>query len=175
METSRTKPTPDGNGARQELRTAAGNNPVAYAEHADQFIGLKPIYVRSVLNALLSEASNQGDFDRTKVLDLVAFSYCQSGHKIASAALSEGDDTDWTWACMAAGQLLAAGLRRGSEGIPFEHAPLVQSLVLKALMLAPVRSELEDFEDRFQRSPYIAAQMTLRGLGIELCILLTFW
>jgi hypothetical protein len=159
----------------QELRTAVGNDPKTFASSADQFVGLRPIYVRRVLEGLQSVANNERDFDWGKVLKLIEFTYSQFGQVIDSATLAEGDDKDWIWACHTAGELLAAGLRRGASGIAFEHAALVRALVHTALTTAPNHPEIEDFEDRFRREPFFGAQATLRGTAIELSMLLIFW
>jgi len=159
----------------QELRTAVGNDPNNYAANADQLAGLKPIYVRHVLEGLKNAASNQRDFDWAKVLKLVQFTCDQYNVHIDPATLADGDDKNWLWACMTASELLAAGLRRGTDGIGFEHAALIRSLVFAVLGFAPAHPELDDFEERFRREPFFAAQATLRGIAIELCILLMFW
>jgi hypothetical protein len=159
----------------QELRTAVSNDPKTYATHADQFSGLKPIYIRRVLEGLQNAASNQRDFQWAKVLKLIEFAYSQYSQGVDPGTLTEGDDKSWRWTCMTASELLAAGLRRGVEGIGFEHAALVRTLVFTALRLAPAHPELEDFEERFRREPLFAAQATLRGITVELCILLMFW
>src|SRR5258708_39410566 len=91
------------------------------------------------------------------------------------ASLAEGDDKNWSWACMTASELLAAGLRQGAKGIGFEHAAQVRSLAFTVLRIAPNHPELEDFEERFRRGSHFAAQATLRGIAVELFILLVFW
>lgn len=159
----------------QELRTAVGNDPKTYASSADQFTGLKPIYIRRFLEGLQSAASNERDFDWAKVLKLIEFTYNQYGQVIDPATLAEGDDKDWTWACHTAGELLAAGLRRGASGVGFEHDALVRANVRTALSTAPSHPEIEDFEGRFRRESFFGAQATLRGTAVELSILLIFW
>jgi hypothetical protein len=159
----------------QELRTAVGNDPKTFAANASLFVGLRPIYVRRVLEGLQSVANNERDFDWGKVLKLIEFTYSQLGRVIDPATLAEGDDKDWIWACHTAGELLAAGLRRGTKGIGFEHAALVRALVRTALTTAPNHPEIEDFEDRFRREPFFGAQATLRGTAVELSMLLIFW
>jgi hypothetical protein len=159
----------------QELRTAVGNDPKTYASSADQFVGLKPIYIRRLLEGLQSAASNERDFDWAKVLRLIEFTYNQCGEVIDPARLAEGDDKDWTWVCHTAAELLAAGLRRGASGISFDHDALVRALVRTALTTAPNHPEIEDFEDRFHRESFSGAQQTLRGIAVELSILLIFW
>lgn len=159
----------------QELRTAVANDPKTYASSADQFVGLKPIYIRRLLEGLQSAANNERVFDWGKVLKLIEFAYNQYSQVINPATLTEGDDKDWTWACHTAGELLAAGLRRGASGIGFEHTALVRALVRTALTTAPNHPEIEDFEDRFRRELFFGAQATLRGTAVELSILLIFW
>jgi len=159
----------------QELRNAVGNDPNLYAASADQFIDLKPIYIRRVLEGLQNAVTNQRDFDWSKILKLIVFVYNQHDQVIDPTSLAEGDDKNWLWACTTASELLVAGLRRGERGIAFEHATLLQSLVFKALALAPSHPELEDFEERFRRESFFAAQATLRGSAVEMCILAVFW
>jgi hypothetical protein len=94
---------------------------------------------------------------------------------IDPATLFDGDDRDWRWAGVKAAELLAAGLRHGAEGIGFEHAAEVRSIVGTLTRIAPNEPEIEDFEERYRREPFFAAQATLRGLAVELCVLLMFW
>jgi hypothetical protein len=159
----------------QELRTAVGNDPTSYAAEVDQFVGLRPIYVRRILEGLQNAASNRRDFELGNVLKLVESAYDRYDQVIDPATLSEGDDKNWRWTCMTASELLAAGLRRGAEGIGFEHAACVRSLVLRILGFAPKQPGLEDFEERFRRESFFAAQATLRGIAVELSLLLMFW
>ena len=159
----------------QELRTAVANAPKNFAANADQFVGLRPIYVRRVLEGLQSVTNNERDFDWGKVLKLIEFTYSQLGNALDGATLAEGDDKDWIWACHTAGETLAAGLRRGTSGIGFQHAALVRALVQTALKTAPNHPEIEDFEDRFRRESFFGAQATLRGTAVELSVLLVLW
>jgi hypothetical protein len=76
---------------------------------------------------------------------------------------------------MTACELLAAGLRRGVKGIGSEHESQMRRLVSAALKVAPKQPEVEDFEVRCRRSPFFAAQATLRGVAVELCIVLLWW
>jgi hypothetical protein len=159
----------------QELRTAVANNPEAYAAEALRFVGLKPIYVRQILEGLAMPAINRRNFAWGDVLRLIAHTLGQFGQPIDPATMFDGDDRSWTWACMKAAELLAAGLRQGAGGIDFEHAALVRSIILALTRLAPRDPEIEDFEERYKREPFFAAQAVLRGLAVELCVLLMFW
>ena len=159
----------------QELRAAVGNDPKGYAAEADQFIGLKPIYIRRVLEGFQNSASNGKSFEWGNVLKLVGYVFGQLHQTVDASTVIEGDDPDWTWACKAACETLAAGLRRGAGGIGFEHTVVVRSLILSLMQQVPKHPEIEDFEERFKREAFFAAQGTLRGLAVELSILLVFW
>jgi hypothetical protein len=173
-------PQPDGSrqtvtALAQELRIAAFNNPQPFAIGAAQFAGVKPVYVRQVLEALEMAANNRREFEWRGVLNLIATAVARNDEPIDPTTLSDGDDRDWRWATAKAAELLAAGLRQGAEGIAFEHAAQVRSIVETFIRIAPGDPEIEDFEERYRREPFFAAQATLRGLTVELCILLIFW
>lgn len=159
----------------QELYNAVSNDPKSFAENADQFVGVRPIYVRRVMEALENAARNNREFDWAKVLKLIEFTTGQFHQTIDPSTLADGDDRDWTWACKAASDLLGAGLGRGAGAIGFEHAPLVRSMVFTVVGIAPKQPEAKNFEKQFHRDPYSAAQATLRGKALELAILFMFW
>jgi hypothetical protein len=159
----------------QELRSAATQDPVKYAQGAMQFADLPAIYVHRLLDGLSDAARNQRDFSWASVLQLLDRTFTRLNEPIAPASVADGDDPTWHWACAAGGELLKAGLRRGAAGIGFEHKAAVQDLVLTLQRHAPQTPELENFADRFERDPYFASEATLRGSAVELCILLIFW
>ena len=159
----------------QELRIAAFNNPEVYAAEAAQFAELKPIYVRQVLEGLAMAVNNRRKFKWGGVLELIAAALARHDEPIDPTTLFDGDDRDWSWACVKAAELLAGGLKQGAEGITFEHADSVRSIVETLIRIAPDQPEIEDFEERYHREPFFAAQTTLRGLAVELCVLLVFW
>ena len=174
--------TPQAEGSRQtvtalaqELRIAAFNNPETFAAEAAQFAELKPIYVRQVLEGLAMAANNRRKFKWGGVLELITAALARHDEPIDPATLFDGDDRDWSWASVKAAELLAAGLKQGAEGIAFEHADRVRSIVETLIRIAPDQPEIEDFEERYHREPFFAAQATLRGLAVELCVLLVFW
>lgn len=159
----------------QELRIAVANRPETLAIDAAQFAGLKPIYVREVLEGLEMAANNRRKFEWGGVLELIAAALGRRDEPINPATLFDGDDRDWSWASVKAAELLAAGLRQGAEGIAFEHADDVRSIVETLIPIGPDQPEIEDFEERYHREPFFAAQATLRGLAVELSVLLMFW
>ena len=126
-------------------------------------------------NPVRAECAARPKFEWAGVLTLITSAVARHGEPIDPATLFDGDDRDWSWAGVKAAELLAAGLRQGAEGIAFEHAVQVRSIVGTFIRIAPNEPEIEDFEERYRREPFFAAQATLRGLAVELCILLMFW
>ena len=82
----------------QVLRTAVVANPKEYSDLADQFAGLKPIYVRRLVEGLQQAAANQNAMNWSAILKLIAFIYTTSHEQIDPATLSAGDDQSWSWA-----------------------------------------------------------------------------
>jgi hypothetical protein len=110
----------------QELHSAVYHDPETYAANADQFSGLKPIYIRRVLEGLQIAASHESNYGWGNVLKLIEFTLAQFHKMVDASSITEGDDRAWTWAWMTASKLLAVGLRRGADGIEFEHAAFVR-------------------------------------------------
>jgi hypothetical protein len=159
----------------QELFKAAVENPKGYAAAADQFISLKPVYVRRLLEAFQQSASNLNGFDWRMVLKLIAFTYTKSDEQIDPTTLSDGDDQSWSWARKAASKLLNTGLWLEGSGIPAKYAEKVRALVMTALEITPKAIDVDDFENKFERQTFYSAQESSRGLAIELCIRFVHW
>jgi len=159
----------------QEIRAAATSQPDAYSAAADQFAVLRPVYIRRLLEGLQQAASNQKRVDWESILKLIEFTYGKAADAIDPAAISDGDDPKWEWACKAASELLMTGLRLGAAGIGIENRETVRSLVTATWALVPPAVELDDFEEKYERYPYFTAQQTFRGIATELCVLLIRW
>src|SRR5438105_4255305 len=89
----------------------------------------RPIYVRRLLEGLDSKARNDGEFmwgPVVKLLESVTARLREPDNRFAPA---DGDDKGWYWACGVSAAVLKSGLRRGKEGIPYEHAPQVLSII----------------------------------------------
>jgi hypothetical protein len=159
----------------QALQSAAFADSRRYSADADEFVSLKPVYIRHLLDGLQYGASNRNDVYWDKILILIAFVFTKDGEAIDTSVLSDGDDQTWDWAIKAASKLLVRGLRLGLTGIPREHAEIVRSLVMTTLTLRSKTADADDFEERFERHPYFTAQDTSRGIATEVCILLVWW
>lgn len=158
-----------------ELRNAAAQDPAKYAQAAMDFADVPAVYAHRLLEGLGEAARNKRVFPWTQILRLLNSTFVRLQQAIDPASIDEGNDPTWQWACTAGVELLKVGLQQGADGIPFLHKEEVQALVFELRRRAPQRPEREDFEQQFQRDPYIAAQFTLRGLAVELCVLLIFW
>ncbi|VVC84267.1 hypothetical protein [Sideroxydans sp. CL21] len=159
----------------QQLRLAAERDSIRYAAEADKFIGIAPIYVRHFFEGIKNAVGGGRDIIQENVLKLIHMTFSKMSEPVENCSMVEGDDPNWQWACKSGAELLQAGLGRGAEGISFQYADLVQSLVFGLLDQAPQQPELNDFEERFQRDAYFGAAATLRGAAVELCLFYVFW
>jgi hypothetical protein len=156
-----------------DLRNAAMGNAALYSANAARFIQLPPIYVRRILEGLSNASNNKNDLDWKGTLALIEAVARPAAQPLPSGI--EGDDPDWSWTRKAAIELLASGLRRGTDGISFVHAGLVQELILELYRAAPRQPDTENFEESYRSFPHFGAQSTWRGAAVELAILLIFW
>ena len=163
------------NALGQAVRAAAMAQPETFSTAADQFSGLRPIYIRRLLEGLQQAAGSRKKINWQNVLALIAFTYTKASSITGGAPLAEGDDATFAWACKAAAELLMAGLRLGTSAIGVEHRAAIRSLVKGTLELVPATVEVENFADKFEEYPYFTAQQTFCGVATELCVLLIRW
>ena len=159
----------------QQLRKAVEQAPDRFAAAADEFIGLRPIYVRRLLEGLDSKARNGEAFEWPPVLTLIEFIASRLSDPVNPLSSGEGDDVDWLWACSTAAALLKSSLREGRKGIPYSHAATILTIVQRLFGDAPRTPSAGDFEKNFLRRPYFSAEQSLWGSAIELCVLFVFW
>jgi len=162
-------------GLAGELREAAFAKPEPFSAGAAKFAGLRPVFIRRLLDGLTMATSNGAAIEWAPCLELVAAVIDRSQWASVGAAAVPGDDPDWSWTLQAAVGWLASALTRGAGGVAFVHAPLVQSLVFAlyhrtAGLVAPAEARRGD-----SNQPYIAAIQTARGAAVNLCVLLLFW
>jgi hypothetical protein len=158
----------------QQLRSAVEQEPIRFADEADQFSALRPIYVRRLLEGFDSKARNTGALTWGPVLKLLGDVTYRLSHSENEHPAAEGDDKDWLWTGSAAAALLKSGLRQGARGISYEHAPEILSIIQRVFNDAP-RQLPNDFEENFWRHPYFSSEQSLWGSAIELAVLFLFW
>jgi hypothetical protein len=162
-------------GLAGELREAAFAKPELFSAGAARFAGLRPVFIRRLLDGLTMATSNGAAIEWAPCLELVVAVLDRSQGAPVGAATVPGDDPDWSWTLQAAVEWLKSALARGADGVAFVHASLVQSLVFAlyhrtAGLAAPTEARRGD-----SNQPYIAAIQTARGAAVNLCVLLLFW
>lgn len=159
----------------EEVRAAAVEQPEGFSAAADQFVGLRLIYIRRLLEGLV-QACVSKPLDWSSCLRLIGFVYRASTQTLDTAALVDDDDQQWTLTCRFAGELLALGLRLPEElGICPNQLEVVRSLIAKALALAPSSTKLEALEEQSEQRTYFTFQQTLRGTAVELYVYFVHW
>jgi hypothetical protein len=157
-----------------ELRESAAGNPTLFSLNAARFGHLRPIFIRRMIEGIRQPAANGTKINWSQIITLAQAVLNRSETPLDSSNVLPGDDSDWSLTLGAVIDILAAGLRRGADGIEFEHANIVQPLVL-ALYARVARLPKPD-TDRFDiKHPYFSAGQTILGASVELCVLLLFW
>jgi hypothetical protein len=160
----------------QRLRVAVDNDPVRFAEAADLFKPLRPVYVRQLLESLeLKMRDGAGTAAWGPVLNLLLSIATRLKQPENPTPIAEGDDRDWLWTVYAAVSLLKSGLRQGAAGIPYEHAPVVLEIIKCVFNNAPRTPHVPDFEANFWKHPYFSSEQSIWGSATELAVLFVFW
>jgi hypothetical protein len=156
-----------------ELREAVAAKSGPFSAAAERFAPLRPVFIRHFLDGLRQATQHNAQIDWAACLALVRNVLRRSEN--ATADPIPGDDPDWSWTLKAAVDWMASGLRRGAEGIAFEHHTIVRALVLSLAeridrLPAPKEEEL-----RSGPHPYFSAEQTPLGAVIQLAILFLYW
>lgn len=159
----------------QELRSAVEKEAGRFTDAANQFADLRPIYVRRLLEGFDTKARNNERLEWGHVLELIRSVIERLKQPTNIFSPADGDDKDWFWCSSTAAALLKSGLRRGENGVPFEHKSKVEDIIFTLYDLAPHEPRDKDFEETFRRHPYFAAEQSLWGSSIELCVLFVWW
>jgi hypothetical protein len=159
----------------QQLRGAVEQEPARFAEFANQFGDVRPIYVRRLLEGFDSKARNNEKLAWPRILELMRVVMERLKQPANTFPAADGDDTDWLWCAFAAATVLKSGLRQGDAGIAYEHASDVESIIRTLFDSAPRKPSANDFEKTFKEHPYFAAEQSLWGSSIDLCILFIWW
>ncbi|QQO33230.1 hypothetical protein JJC00_32655 [Bradyrhizobium diazoefficiens] len=160
----------------QRLRSSVDNDPVRFAEAADRFKPLRPVYVRQLLEALqFKMRDGVATAAWGAVLDLLDSIASRPTQPEDQTPIVDGDDGDWLSTVYATVSLLKSGLRRGAAGIPYEHAPVVLKIINCVFNYVPRIPHTQDFEANFWKHPYFSSEQSIWGSTIELLVLFVFW
>lgn len=159
----------------QELRNAVEKNPSRFADVANQFADVRPIYIRRILEGFDTKVRNRENMNWGPIVQLLQAVMLRLKEPDNTFPPADGDDKDWFWCCSSAGALLKSGLRRGEAGIPLEYASQIEEIISNLFEFAPRKPREKDFEDQFRKYPQFASEQTLWGSSIELSVLFVFW
>ncbi len=162
-------------GLAGELREAAFAKPELFSAGAAKFAGLRPVFIRHLLDGLTMAMSNNAPIAWGPCLELFGVIVDRSQVAQSRPVAVPGDDPDWSWTLQAAVGWLASALSRGASGVAFVHAPLVQSLVFALYHRTVALAAPKEPQRGDRNQPYVAAIQTARGAAVNLCVLLVFW
>jgi hypothetical protein len=100
-----------------ELRESAASNPTLFSLNAEKFGLLRPIFIRRMLEGIRQPTANGTKINWSQVLSLAKAVLDRSDVPLDSSNVLPGDDSDWSLALGVVIDVLAAGLRRRTDGI----------------------------------------------------------
>ena len=158
-----------------ELRESVIAAPQLFSSGAAKFAGLRPVFIRHLLDGLRQPTANGVKIEWSSCFELLeaVLKRTEPGQEALSPV--PGDDADWSWSLQSGIEWLAAALRRGADGIPFVYAERVQALVLALYHRVKQLPASKEDQRQDRKRPYLDAIQKPRGAAIDLCILLVFW
>lgn len=121
----------DYEGLGRELRKAVKRKPREFAQASGKWFGLRPTYVRNVVEGWQDALIDGSRLPWKPVLELCEHVLAQSWH-VAPHPRPFGDDPDWSWCRKAVASLLETGLRI-KRSIPGRHRTQVWGLIGRLL------------------------------------------
>jgi hypothetical protein len=158
-----------------ELRESVIASPQLFSAGAAKFAGLRPVFIRHLLDGLRQPTANGVKIEWAPCFELLEAILKRTELGQDTLSRVPGDDADWSWALQSGIELLAAALRRGADGIPFACAERVQALVLALYRRLKELPASQEGQRQDRKRPYLDAIQKARGAAIDLCVLLVFW
>lgn len=121
----------DYEGLGRELRKAVKRKPREFAHASKKWFGLRPTYVRNVIEGWQDALVDGTRLPWKPVLELCEFVLAQSWD-VAPRPRPFGDDPDWSWCRKAVASLLVTGLRI-KRSIPGRYRTQVWALIVRLL------------------------------------------
>jgi hypothetical protein len=164
-------------GLSRALTGAVGDAPERYAEHALEFRGLDPTYVRGLLNGLRGARKARRPFDWEPVLDLCEW-VMQQPREIPgrSTDAEERDlDPDWSWTRKEVAGLLEDGFDDGDSTLPAHLQGRVWAI------LEPLANDPDPTPEHERRhggdnmDPFTLSINTVRGVALNAVVRFALW
>ncbi len=165
-------PSPEGLGRLVE--TAVKDDPVRYAEIAQIFQAVPPVYINSVLQGFRNAAASRQVFDWEPVLRL-AKRTLDRGAEFRPGSAENALDLPWSWTRSTTAHLLDVGFNDGPAQIPIHLRELAWS-ILRPLSDDP--DPTQESEERFggdNMDPSTLAINTVRGQAIGSVVKYAVW
>lgn len=158
-----------------ELRESAIASPQLFSAGASKFVGLRPVFIRHLLDGLRHPTANGVKIEWAPCFELLEAVLRRIELGQDALSLVAGDDANWSWTLQSGIEWLAAALRLGAKGVPFAYGERVQALVLALYRRVTELPASPEHQHQDHRHPYLDAIQNTRGAAIDLCVLLIFW
>lgn len=164
---------PSFEGLGRALQETVKQNPARFADLAEEFVGLGPTYVRSLLAGLREAVKEDKGFDWSQVLRLSAWVLDQADPP--DDGRDRDRDPDWSWTRGAIADLLDAALPREQIPIAFELREAVWALLAQLLKDPDPTPEHEEQYGGSNMDPVTLAINTVRGRAMHAAVQYALW
>ena len=166
-------PTPEG--LAREFTPVVASDPQKFAAQANQFQGLDPTYVRSLLSGFRDAARQERIFAWTAVLELCQWVVDQPRESREPASAPLERDPHWGWARKTIAELLKQGFTYGVAEISFDLRESAWK-ILETLTRDP--EPTPEYEEKYGGSNMDPAHIsinTTRGEAMHAVVYYAFW
>lgn len=146
-----------------------------FSASARLFIGVEPVYVRSLLSGLREAIKGPVSIVWQPVLELCEWVVERPTGTLHEAWQREDRDPGWGWAWAELARLLQAALVEGPSGIPRSHASRVRDVLLRLLQHPNPTPEDEERYGGPNMDPSTLSLNTTRGEALHALIQYTWW
>lgn len=164
--------SPEGLG--RQLSEILAKNPAPYALAANEFIGIDPTYIRSLIHGLGKALNGNLVFDWINVLNLCDWVLKQPV-AITGRIQSEDTDPNWEWTRKEIGRLLESGVTSGQNPIPIKLREKIWAIIEPLTSDADPTPQTDAEYARLESDPATLSINSTRGQALHATIQYGLW
>jgi len=160
---SRDPMSPSAEGLGRMLTEAVASDPEKYSEHANDFLGLNPVYIRAIVHGWHDAIGKKLVFSWPPVLELCYWAVSQLREVPDEKVISEYD-LDWSGAWKGIARLISSGFEKSPAEMPIELREKVWQVII------PITGDSDptpDYESRYGGSNMDPVTMSINTTRCE--------
>ena len=162
-------------GLANTLSSLAASEPNKFAQVADQFSQLNPIYIRALLTGIRQAVDNNKRFDWGSILELTQFVVTQTATENNVSAALPKEQYGLSQTKREVASLFVASLKVAEAGIPFEFRPFIWKVIEPLTHDPDPTPEVEARYGGSNMDPATLSLNTNRGEAMHAIIRYALW